>query len=71
MRYKAIEGSQMGHGCCFDATVVDTERQEMYKGEPWPRGGEPQYEAVCECPGMEEATLIATALNNSIGEPTS
>lgn len=24
-RYKAVDGSELGHSCCFKATVVDTE----------------------------------------------
>jgi hypothetical protein len=49
-RYVAVEGSTMGHGCCFDGTVIDTEA--------------PEYDNVlCECCTLEQAKMIAAALN--------
>jgi hypothetical protein len=52
-RYRVIAGSQSGH-CCFDATVVDTTK-------PIPQSD--RFEEVCECFEVEQATLIANALN--------
>ena len=48
MRYVVHEGSDSGH-CCFDASVIDTERDNV---------------CVCECFGLEEAHRIADALNS-------
>ena len=59
MRYKAIEGSQLGHGCCFDATVIDTDKPVMLGGKHYDN----QYDVVCECVDMETAKKIAAALN--------
>lgn len=50
MRYKAVEGSVLGHGCCFDATVIDTQSED---------------DVVCECHGFETAQKIADALNKA------
>lgn len=52
MRYTIVEGSKTGH-CCFEASVVDTERKSKL-GDPYP---------VCECFSMNDAILIRDALN--------
>ena len=54
-RYQAVEGSQQGHACCFDATVVDTQIVRRYADE--------KFEVVCECFDMGTAQRIATALD--------
>lgn len=55
-RYKIINVSGSSH-CCFEATVVDTEK----KDEEF--GCEDGY-IVCECFNVESAELICKALNN-------
>jgi hypothetical protein len=55
MIFLAIEGSQSAH-CCFAATVIDTSSPQTY-GE---------FHAVCECFSLEEAQLIADALNAKV-----
>lgn len=62
MRYRVVEGSQSGH-CCFDFTVVDTDRPEIIGGKPYVVDGVPHYEAICECFGREDADAIAAAMN--------
>lgn len=67
-RYQARSGSQLGHGCCFDATVVDTTRPVIVgEGTPteqqYVRNGEPMFEVFCECADMQDAERIADALN--------
>lgn len=52
MRYKAVKGSELGHECCYDGTVVDTETKER------------NY-VVCECDDLETAQWIAGALNKA------
>jgi hypothetical protein len=64
MRYRVVEGSQSGH-CCFDFTVVDTERPEIIGGKPYVVDGVPHYESICECLEREQADLIVNALNAS------
>lgn len=61
-RYQIREGSQSGH-CCFEATVVDTHKPDMYNGEHFFYNGEYQYTSVCEAFDMEDAELICNALN--------
>ena len=48
-RYLVEEGSQSGHSCCFDFTIVDSEYQNS---------------SICECCDKEEVKLICKALNN-------
>lgn len=48
-RYKVLEGSESNH-CCFEATVIDTDMDSS-------------LHAVCECFSMEEAQMVADALN--------
>lgn len=60
-RYKASEGSELGHGCCFNATIVDT-MQPTYDGDGKVYG----YEVICEC-DMKDADYIAHALNQMEG----
>lgn len=57
-RYEVVKGSQSGH-CCFEATVVDTQRPVIYHGVHY----KDQYEAVCESFSVADAELIAAALN--------
>jgi hypothetical protein len=61
-RYKAVERSILGHACCFDASVVDTNIDPP----PYAReAGDDWYgnQVVCECSGMGQAQVIANALN--------
>ena len=51
-RYRVVEGSELGHGCCFDSTVVDTHK-----------GINGHYKTVCECAEMEDAEHICKLLN--------
>jgi hypothetical protein len=57
-RYKVVDGSQSSH-CCFEATVVDTTRPIMIRGEHY----ENQFESVCECFEIADAENIVRALN--------
>ncbi len=57
-RYKVVDGSESAH-CCFEATVVDTTKPLMIGGEHYNN----RYVEVCECFSIEEANLIANALN--------
>lgn len=53
-RYAVVLGSQTAH-CCFEATVVDThERSSIFPD---------QFIPICECFNVEDAQLIANALN--------
>lgn len=61
-RFQVREESQSGH-CCFEATVVDTDKPDMLRGEHYAPDGVPRYEPVCECFDMDEARMIADALN--------
>ena len=52
-RYMIVDGSGSGH-CCFDATIVDTNRKH------------PHYEQghwLCECFDLQDAELITETLN--------
>lgn len=57
-RYVAIEGSQSGH-CCFEATVIDTQKPEIFNGKHYNN----RYEAICECLDLDQAKEIAHAMN--------
>lgn len=57
-RYQVVDGSQSCH-CCFVATVVDTTNPVLIGGKHY----ENHYEPVCECFDIEDARLIAKALN--------
>lgn len=59
-RYKVIEESQLGHGCCFSATVVDTTKNSAYS-----TGENPQFVVVCEAHESETAHRIAKAMNDA------
>lgn len=61
-RYQVLDGSQSAH-CCFEATVIDTQRPQMVCGQPFVYEGKTQYHAICECFETEDAELIAKALN--------
>lgn len=57
MRYQVVDGSESGH-CCFEATVVDVQR---------PNPAHPNFfYQMCECFDINDAKLIAEALN---GQP--
>ena len=58
MRYVVIPESQSGH-CCFDYTIVDTERPQLINGMRYNK----QCAPVCECFEEEDALLICAALN--------
>lgn len=63
-RYKVVEGSQQGHGCCFHCTVVDTTKPIIIGGKHYKGSNGLMYEVVCETFGHEEADLICDALNS-------
>lgn len=47
------------HRCCYDAAVVDTAKPVMIGGKQY----EKEYERICECHTVEDAKMIAAALN--------
>jgi len=57
-RFIVVAGSQTAH-CCFDATVVDTDKPTMIGGKHYNN----EYEPVCECFEVGDAERIAAALN--------
>lgn len=57
-RYRVVEGSESAH-CCFEWTVVDTEKPFHITGI----GFENRFEQVCESFSMENAVMICDALN--------
>ena len=62
-RYKIIKGSQTAH-CCFEYSIVDTEKPVMFKrtdGTVYHYNDE--YEVICECFEYCDAVLIAARLN--------
>ena len=52
-RYVAEEGSELGHSCCFNGTVLDTARKQHNGRDA----------VVCECWDVDTAQRIAAALN--------
>jgi len=62
-RYKIFDGSLSVH-CCFEATVVDTNKPTIIGGKHY-KGidGQYHYDAVCECFEMSDAKMICDALN--------
>lgn len=67
-RYKIIEGSQLGHSCCFDFTIVDTALPVMNADNRHLLiNGQKRYKDVCECYGRDDAELICGALNEKTG----
>jgi hypothetical protein len=62
-RYKIIQGSQSAH-CCFDFTIVDTEKPVTIGDQLYKPDGIQQYEEVCECFFEKDANLICDALNS-------
>lgn len=62
-RYKVIHGSQSRH-CCFEATVVDTERPLLIGGKQL----DGQFETICECFNLADAIRIAGSMNHSLAE---
>jgi hypothetical protein len=58
-RYKAISGSISGH-CCFDATVVDTNKPVR---DVTGKALDGQFQQVCECYDLSNAEHIAAALS--------
>ena len=63
MRYQVFNGSISSH-CCFEATVIDTEKPEFIGGEHYmDSDGRLHYESVCECFSIDDAQMIADSLN--------
>ena len=62
MRFTVMEKSQSAH-CCFEATVLDTKKPTMIRDKQYADEYGGHCDAVCECFSMEEAQLIAAALN--------
>ena len=63
MRFKLIKGSESGHDCCFEWSIVDTDEPlDRYK---LATGGftKQKYEIVCECFNLKSAELISHCLN--------
>jgi hypothetical protein len=58
-RFVVIEGSQSGH-CCFDYTVVDTDRPDLAFATVLPQ---PRWVALCETFYRKQADAIAAAMN--------
>lgn len=61
-RYKVVKGSESAH-CCFEATIVDTKRHVLIRGEPYIRDSAPVFETIAECFSIEDAELVCAALN--------
>lgn len=57
-RFVVVDGSESSH-CCFRATVVDTAKPLIIRDQHY----EGQFEELCECFDLEDAELIARALN--------
>lgn len=55
MRYVVKNESVMGHGCCFDAAVLDTHNKSEYAYK--------DGYVVAECVDIESASMIAACLN--------
>lgn len=53
-RFQASE--KVGHGCCWSASVTDTNSPPRYEGDTG-------MGMICECESIETAQLIALALN--------
>lgn len=65
-RYRVVPGSMRGHGCCFEASVVDTLQPVLVGVFPLEdEKGQPLYVSVCECVSVEVAEYVCTALNRS------
>lgn len=62
MRYEIREGSQSYH-CCFEWTVVDTDKPVMIGGKQYVGSTGLQFEAICECWDKAEAEFICAAIN--------
>ena len=61
-RYEAVHDSVSGH-CCFVATVWDTHKPLMIGGKHYESSGRFEFMPVCECFSIEEAKIVAAALN--------
>jgi hypothetical protein len=61
-RFVVLKESQSGH-CCFDYTVVDTDRPDLTFATVLPQ---PRYEALCETFDREQADAIAAAMNTAV-----
>lgn len=62
---RSTMGRSLQH-CCFEATVVDTTKPHMIRGEHYKDDGpdgQYHYETVCECFGEADAELVCKALN--------
>jgi len=57
-RYIIMNASKSCH-CCFTHTVMDSTKPEDYEDEDGKH-----YETVCECFSLEDAELVAKALNS-------
>lgn len=63
--YQVYKGSQSGH-CCFEATVVDTTKPQILGGKHYQdSSGQYQYDAICECFGVDDAQRICDAMNKA------
>ena len=62
-RYTILKESKSGH-CCFQATVMDTTKPDIIGGEHYmDENGDLHYKTVCECFEIEDAEVVAKALN--------
>ena len=63
MRYKIVDGSESGHSCCFDFTIIDSEKI-AHRFKSFMNDEEViRYENICECSDKKSATLICKLLN--------
>jgi len=65
-RYGIYKGSQSAH-CCFEWTVVDLTKPQIFGGEHYEDEGGKHYDPVCECFVESDARLIVEALNHYEG----
>jgi hypothetical protein len=66
-RYEAVHDSVSGH-CCFAATVWDTHKPLMIGNKHYESRGRFEFVTVCECFSIEEAKIVAAALNAATPE---
>ena len=62
-RYVIYKGSTSAH-CCFVASVMDRSKPVIVGNKHYEKKGVKLYETVCECFEINDAVLIAKALNN-------
>ncbi len=65
MRYAIMNCSKSAH-CCFTHTVIDRTKPEILGGKHYEDENGKHYETICECFSLEDAELVANALNNAI-----